>query len=75
VCLEVLVVVDTQERLDLAGEEEEEVLGGTGGHEFPGNHDLGLGEGEGGVSVQLDGADAEVGTAEINGQVETLDRG
>jgi hypothetical protein len=25
--------------------------------------------------VQLDGADAEVGTAEINGQVETLDRG
>ena len=74
VCLKVLVVMNAEEGLDLAGQEEEEVLGGTGGHEFPGNHDLGLSEVEGGVAVQLNRAHAEVGPAEVDGQVETLRR-
>lgn len=51
VSLEVLVVMDAQERFDLAGEEEEEVLGSSGGHEFAGDHDLGLSEGEGGIAM------------------------
>lgn len=70
----VVVVVDAQEGLDLAGQEEEQVLGGAGSHEFPGDHDLGLGEGESGVAVQLNRADAKVGATEVDGQVETLMR-
>lgn len=49
--LEVLVVMDAQECLDLPGEEEEEVFGGTGGHKFPWDHDLRLGEGKRGIAM------------------------
>jgi hypothetical protein len=70
--LEVLVVVNAQEGLDLAGQEEEEVLGGAGGHELARDHDFGLRQIEGGIAVQLDGADAEVGAAEVDGEIEAL---
>jgi hypothetical protein len=70
--LEVLVVVNAEEGLDLTGQEKEEILGGTGGHEFAGDHDLGLSEGEGGVSVQLNGAHTEVGSTQVDCKIETL---
>lgn len=68
----VLVVVNAQERLNLTGQEEEEILGGTRGHQFPGNEDLRLGEGEGGIAVQEDRAHTEVGATKVNSQVQTL---
>jgi hypothetical protein len=70
--LEVLVVVNAEEGLDLTGQEKEEILGGTGRHELPRDHDLGLSEGEGGVAVQLNGAHTEVGAAQIDCEIETL---
>lgn len=70
--LKVFVVVDAQEGLDLAGQEQEELLGSTSSHQFPGDHDLGLGEGEGGIAMEVDRAHAEVGAAEVDGEVEAL---
>ena len=61
----VLLVVRREELLDLLRQKREELLRCLRGHEFLGNGDFALGEGEGGVAVQLDGADTEVGAAQV----------
>jgi hypothetical protein len=61
-----------EEELDLLGEEVEELFGCFGDHEFLGDGHFGLREVEGRVAVELDGADAEVGSAEVDGEVDTL---
>lgn len=70
--LKVLSVVLLQKGLDLLGKEGEELRCGLGNHEFVRDLDLFLGNVEGGISVELDGTDAEVGSAEVAGEVETL---
>lgn len=64
--LEVIVMVNTQERLNLPGQEQEKVLGSTGGHQFPGDHDLGLRKGECIISMEVNGADAKVRSAKVD---------
>lgn len=48
---EVVVVVGSEEVLDLEGEEGEELFRGFGDHEFARDGDFGLGKGEGGIAV------------------------
>lgn len=72
VSLVVFFMVGLEEFLDLLGEEGEELLGRLRDHEVLGNGNLALGQGEGGVAVQLDGANAEVCAAQIDGHVEAL---
>lgn len=68
----VLLMVLFEEELDLLGEEVEELFGCFGDHEFLWDGHFRLGEVEGRVAVQLDGADAEVGSAEVDGEVDAL---
>ena len=68
----VTVVVGLQESLNLLCEEGEEVGGMFGCHEFVRDGNFGLGEGESGVAVQLDGTDSEVCSAEIDCKVKSL---
>jgi hypothetical protein len=68
----VFAVVCLQESSNLLCEEREEFFAGLGDHELAGNGDLGLGEGEGAVTVEVDGADTEVGATEVDSHVETL---
>jgi hypothetical protein len=74
VLLKVVFVVHLEEGLDLLGQEGEELAAGLGHHELSRNGDFGLREGEGRVAVQLDGANAEIGATEIDGEVKALQR-
>lgn len=70
--LEVVVVMCSEEDLDLLCEEAKEFPGGFCGHEMLGDRNLGVGEVKCCVAVQLDGTDAEVGAAQVDGQVQAL---
>lgn len=71
-CFEVIVMVNAQEGLDLSSQEEEEILRSTGSHQLPRDHNLGLREGKRVVAMEVNGAHAEVGAAEVDCQVQTL---
>lgn len=61
-----VVVMGFEEGFNLFGEEGEEFFGCFGCHEVSGDGDFGLGKGEGGVAVQLDRADSEVCSSEVD---------
>jgi hypothetical protein len=65
-------VVCFQEGLDLFRKEGEQLFGRLGNHELARNGDFALGNREGGVAVQLDGTDTEVGAAQVDSHVEPL---
>lgn len=72
--LEVIVVVFLQEGLDLLGDELEELFVGTGHHQVAGDGDFRLSQREGAVAMELDGTDPEVGSTQINCQIQSLFR-
>lgn len=65
-------MVFSQEKLDLFCQEAEQLLRALCGHELLGDGNLGVGEVERGVAVQLDRADPEVRSSKIDGEVEAL---
>ena len=72
--VEAVGMVFLQEELNLLSEEGKQVAGLLGDHEMLGDGNFVVGEIEGSVTIEHDGADTEVGTAEIDGQIETLGR-
>ena len=72
--LKVLSMVLLQKSLNLLGEEGEERGGLIRDHEVVGDLDFLLRDVEGCVAVELDGANAEVGSSEVDGEIETLDK-
>lgn len=69
---EMVIVVGFEEGFDLLGEEGEELLRCFGNHQLARNGNFGLREGERGVAIERNGADTEVGTAQIDSQIDTL---
>lgn len=70
---EVIAVVSPEKRLDLFGKEREEFFRRLRNHEVSGDGDFGLRKRKGGVSVQLNGADSEIGAPQIDCQVQALE--
>ena len=68
----VVLVVLFEEALNLLGQESEELAGGLRNHQLVRDGNLALGQAESAVSVQLNGADTEVCSSQINSHVQTL---
>ena len=69
-----VIVVSFQEGLDLFGQKGEKVVGGCGCHQIVRNSHFTLCERKGLVAVQDDAADAKVGAAQVDGEIDTLQR-
>lgn len=72
VLLEMLVVVGFEEGFDLFCEEGEEFLRCFGNHQLARDGNFGLRKGECGIAIELNRAHTEVGTTQIDCQIDTL---
>ncbi len=63
---EVIIVVGFEEYLDLLCQERKQFFRGLSNHQFPRYGDFRLGQGERCVTIQLDGADPEIGSPKVD---------
>jgi hypothetical protein len=68
----VLFVVLLEEELDLLGKEREELLRRLCAHQLFRDSNLGLGEMESGIAVELNGTDTKVRSTKVDGQIQAL---